>query len=101
VARKVLSKAPGVVDRIDVASGRLRWAREAQRIQIRRWGLAVGIALLVAIVSYHWFYPLRGFLIFASAVAVFLSSGARCQAAAKRSLSDPYRTRESWEPRDK
>jgi hypothetical protein len=74
---------------------------EAQRIQqITRWGLSAGVALLVAAVSSRWLSTLPGFLLFMVAVGLFLGSAARCQAAINRSLLDPYRIRESWEPPD-
>lgn len=37
---------------------------------------------------------------FSALVGVFLGSLARCVAAITRSLLDPYRIRESWEPPD-
>lgn len=75
--------------------------REIQRIQqITRWGLCAGVALLGAAVANHWISTPLGFLLFAAAVSAFLSSTARCLAAISRSLIDPYRTRESWEPPD-
>lgn len=75
--------------------------REVQRIQqITRWGMSAGGALLGATVAAHWISTPQGFLLFAAAVGVFLGSTARCLAAINRSLLDPYRTRESWEPPD-
>ena len=82
-------------------AGAQRHHRETQRIyQIKKWGLLAGISLLAAFVSYHWFTTLQGFAIFAVSVGGFLSAGARCQAAANRSLLDPYRIRDPWEPAD-
>ncbi|MEX2133403.1 MAG: hypothetical protein WEB67_04600 [Acidimicrobiia bacterium] len=74
---------------------------EIQRIQqITRWGLSAGAALLAAFVLTHWISTPLGLFLFAAAVWVFLGSVARCGAAITRSLLDPYRTRESWEPPD-
>lgn len=75
--------------------------REVQRVQqITRWGLSAGVALLGATVAAQWISTPQGFLLFAVAVGMFLGSTARCLAAINRSLLDPYRTRESWEPPD-
>lgn len=74
---------------------------EIQRIQqITRWASSAGAALLAAFVLNHWISTPLGLFLFAAAVWVFLSSVARCVAAITRSLLDPYRTRESWEPPD-
>jgi hypothetical protein len=73
--------------------------RETQRIQqIARWGLSAAVAVLVSALLSLWLSTLLGFILFTVAVGVFLSSAARCLAAATRSLLDPYRTREPWEP---
>lgn len=73
--------------------------RETQRIQqITRWGLSAGIAVLVAAVLSLWLSTMLGFVLFTVAAAVFLSSAARCVAALNRSILDPYRAREPWEP---
>lgn len=75
--------------------------REIQRIhQIVRWGLSATAALLTAIVLNRWNTTPLGFFLSAVAVGAFLGSSARCLAAITRSLLDPYRTRESWEPAD-
>ena len=82
-------------------AGAERHHRERQRVQrMVRWGLSGGVALIGAIVAGHWLATLQGVVLFAVAVWAFLSSLARCVAAATRSLLDPFRTRESWEPRD-
>lgn len=75
--------------------------REIQRLtQITGWGLGAASGLLAAVVLYKWTSTPIGFLLFALAIGTFLGSGARCVAAMTRSLLDPYRTRESWEPPD-
>ena len=73
--------------------------RETQRVQqITRWGLSAGVAVLVAAGLSLWLSTMLGFLLFTVAAGMFLSSAARCLAAATRSLLDPYRAREPWEP---
>lgn len=75
--------------------------REAQRRkQITWWASSAGVSLLGAIVLYRWISTPLGFVSFAALVGVFLGSLARCVAAITRSLLDPYRIRESWEPPD-
>jgi len=64
------------------------------------WGSQAGVSLLVAAILSHWLTDPVGFFLFAAAAGFFLGSLARCQAAGNRSLLDPYRTRESWEPPD-
>lgn len=86
-------------ERICVASGRLRWTRDGDDL-VTGWGLSAGVALLGAAVSSRWLSTLPSFLLFMVAVALFLSSAVRCQAAINRSLLDPYRIREPWERPD-
>jgi hypothetical protein len=74
--------------------------RGTQRIQqIVRWGSLAGVAFVVAAVATHWF-SLLSVLLLAVAVWVVLGSAVRVFAAANRSLLDPYRFRDSWEPPD-
>jgi hypothetical protein len=74
---------------------------EVQRIQqIFRWASVAGAAFLLGTVSSRWLTSVFGFAVFAVAVWVFLAAGVRCFAAFNRSLLDPYRTRETWEPAD-
>ncbi len=69
--------------------------------QIRSWGLLVVLALVVAVLAGGlWLDTVLGMITFSIAVWVLLSSLARGQAALNRSLLDPYRARESWEPPD-
>jgi hypothetical protein len=75
--------------------------REIRRIQlITRWGLSAIVSLLAATVAGHWISTPLGLALFAGAVWAFLSSVARLGAAVTRSLLDPYRAREPWEPPD-
>lgn len=75
--------------------------RERQRThQIPGWGLVAVAALLVAALAGQWIESPLGYLLLAGAVWAFLSSIARCVASITRSLIDPYRTREPWEPPD-
>jgi len=75
--------------------------RELERIQeIARWALLAGVAFLGAVVSSRWLSTVLGFVVLSVAVWVFLAAGVRCFAAINRSLLDPYRTRETWEPPD-
>jgi len=75
--------------------------REIQRIQqITRWGLAALASLLAAAVAWHWISAPLGLALFAAAAGALLGSVARCVAAITRSLLDPYRQREPWEPPD-
>ena len=67
---------------------------------MRSWGLLVALALLVAVIAGLWLDTMPGMITFSIAVWVLLSSLARWQAALNRSLLDPYRARESWEPPD-
>jgi hypothetical protein len=71
-----------------------------RRRQMIWWGSQAGVSLLVAAILSHWLTDPVGFFLFAAAAGFFLGSLARCQAAGNRSLLDPYRTRESWEPPD-
>lgn len=71
-----------------------------RRRQITLWGTSAGVALLAAIVLNRWISTPLGFLLSVMAVGAFLGSLARCLAAMSRSLLDPYRTRDPWEPPD-
>jgi hypothetical protein len=75
--------------------------REMQRIQqVVMWGLLAGVGLLAAALAGQWLSSPLGLLLFAAAAWLFLASTARCLAAITRSLLDPYRQREPWEPPD-
>lgn len=45
-------------------------------------------------------HTLSGYLLFAAAAGLFVSSAARLVASLSRNLLDPYRIREPWESRD-
>lgn len=55
------------------------------------------VAVLVGVVSTRWVHTPQGFLVFASAVGLFVASAARLVAALSRNILDPYRIREPWE----
>ena len=75
--------------------------REFQRIQqITRWGLSAIASLSAAAVAGLWISTPLGLAVFVGAAGAFLSSMARCVAPVTRSLLDPYRKREPWEPSD-
>lgn len=74
-----------------------------EMLRVRRivvWGVLALVAMVTAAAAGHWMHTLSGYLLFAAAAGLFVSSAARLVASLSRNLLDPYRIREPWESRD-